>query len=59
MTFINPVWFIADLPKTAVMDIISRTEPDCYYLVPAAGDLYYGMFLSEDTLEYLTNELTV
>jgi hypothetical protein len=59
MAFINPVWFKADLPKTAVMELIARTPVDCYFLVPAGGDLYYGMFLEADMLEYLTNEFTV
>jgi hypothetical protein len=59
MSFINPVWFKADLPKTAVMDLIARTPPNYFYLVPAGDDLYYGMFLAEDGLEYLTNEFTV
>jgi hypothetical protein len=41
------------------MDFISRTPPDCYFLVPVNGNMYYGMVLSEDTVEYLTNEFTV
>jgi hypothetical protein len=59
MTFINPVWFKADLPITAVMEFIARTPAECYYLVPAGGGFYYGMLLEEDMLEYLTNEFLV
>jgi hypothetical protein len=59
MAFFTPVWFKAELPQTAVMDFIARTPPDSYYLVPAGEDLFYGMFLYEDTLEYLTNAFMV
>ena len=59
MAFFTPVWFKADLPKSAVMEFIARTPAECYYLIPEGGDFYYGMFLFEDTLEYFTNEFTV
>ena len=59
MSFYTPVSFRAELTKVSLMDFIALTEPDCYYLVLAGGDLCYGMFLSEDMLEYLTSEFTV
>lgn len=59
MTVFNPIWFRADLSKTAVMDFIARTAPEHYYLIPAGGSTYYGMFISEDVVEYFINEFTV
>ncbi len=41
------------------MDFIAKTPPELYFLVPAGGNLYYGFFLYDDMVEYLTNEFLV
>ena len=41
------------------MDFIARTAPEHYYLIPGGGNIYYGMFISEEIVEYFTNEFTV
>ena len=41
------------------MDFIARTAPEHYYLIPGGGTTYYGMFISEDIVEYFNNEITV
>jgi hypothetical protein len=59
MAYITPVWFRVEHPQPSVMDFIARTPSEHYFLVPIGGHQFYGMFLSVDTLEYLTNEFTV
>jgi hypothetical protein len=59
MAFIKPVWFKAELLPTAVMEFISRTPPEMYFLVPNDTLIYYGMVIQEDMVEYLCNEFKV
>lgn len=59
MTFIHPVWFRVNLPQVSVMRFIAET-PSEYYLMGASGDsLYHVVVLTEDVVEYLTNEFRV
>lgn len=42
------------------MDFIAQTPAEAYFLViPLAGNEVYGMVISEDVIEYLTNEFAV
>jgi hypothetical protein len=41
------------------MDFIGRTPSDVYCLTPAGGYVYYGIVISDDILEFLTNEFQV
>jgi hypothetical protein len=59
-SFIQPVSFKAVLSKPALMDFIAKTPAEAYFLViPATGNEVYGIVISEDVIEYLTNEFTV
>lgn len=59
-SFIQPVSFKAVLSKPALMDFIAKTPADAYFLViPSTGNEVYGIVISEDVIEYLTNEFTV
>lgn len=59
MLYYNPCWFKIELLPTAIMDFIAKTPPDCYFLVSVGENLYYGMVVSEDIIEYLLNEFHV
>lgn len=42
------------------MDFIARTPAEAYFLaIPLTGNEIYGIVISEDVIEYLTNEFTV
>lgn len=41
------------------MDLIGRTRPEVYCLAPTGGSGYLGIVLSDDVVEYLTNEFQV
>lgn len=58
MAVLTSYWFRAELPKTAIMDFISRTPPEYYFLVPD-GTWTYGMVMTDEVMEFLTNEFSV
>jgi hypothetical protein len=59
MVYITPVWFRVKLTQPTVMDFISRTPPEMYFLVPNDTLIYYGMVIQDDMVEYLCNEFKV
>lgn len=58
MTFVTSYWFRIELLKPSIIDLIARTPPEFYFLVPD-GTWVYGMLVSDDVMEFLINELTV
>jgi hypothetical protein len=58
--FIQTVSFVAEMSKPSLMDFIARTPADVYFLViPFTGNRVFGIVISDDVLEYLTNEFTI
>lgn len=39
-----------------LLDFIARTPPELYYLLLTPDKTIYGVFLSEDVMEYFINE---
>ncbi|MEI6945962.1 hypothetical protein V9K67_02095 [Paraflavisolibacter sp. H34] len=56
MSFIRIYPFRAEIPKPALLEFIARTPPDCFCFLVASGPWVYGLFLSEEVVEYFTNE---
>jgi hypothetical protein len=59
MAFINPVWFRVNRPQISVMWFIAETAPEHYFMGTTGGSVYHAVVLSEDIVEYLTNEYQV
>jgi hypothetical protein len=58
MAFVTPYCFRAEMSKPALMDFIARTPMEAYCLLPE-GSWVYGLVISNEVLEYLTNEFAV
>jgi hypothetical protein len=57
--YIKPIWFRVELTPPTLMNFIGSTPPEAYCLVPMGGLVYYGIAISDDVVEYLTNEFLV
>lgn len=58
--FIKSFTFRADISKPNLLGFIGSTAPDFYFfLVPIKGSIIYGHIMSEEVMEYLTNEFPV
>jgi hypothetical protein len=59
MSFITSYIFRAEISKTALLDFITKTPPEYYYFLVPSGPFVYGFFLTNDVVEYFTNEFPV
>ena len=51
--------FIAHISKPGLMDFISRVQPDLYVFAITPNDEVYGMIMTDELMEYFTNEFGV
>jgi hypothetical protein len=58
MSRLNTYCFKAELSKIAIMDFISKTPAEYYFLIPD-GVLVYGMMVTNEVMEFLINEFAV
>ncbi len=59
MSFISTYTFRTEVPKPALLDFIAKTPPEYFYFLVPEGSYVYGMFLTDDVVEYFTNEFPV
>ena len=58
--FINSYVFKAEVAKASLAAFFAHVSPEHYcFLVPPTGGHVYGYFLSQDIMEYFTNEFPV
>ncbi len=58
MSFIVTYWLRAELSKPALMEFLARVPAEHYLLLPD-GNWVYGIFISEEVMEFFTNECAV
>jgi hypothetical protein len=59
MSFISTYTFRTEIARPALLDFIARTPPEYFYFLVTGGPHVYGMFLTDDVVEYFTNEFPV
>jgi hypothetical protein len=59
MSFISTYTFRTEIAMPALLDFIARTPPEYFYFLVTGGTHVYGMFLTDDVVEYFTNEFPV
>ena len=59
MSFIRTYTFRTEIARPALLDFISRTPPEYFYFLVTGDSQIYGMFLTDDVVEYFTNEFPV
>lgn len=59
MSFIRTYTFRTEIARPALLDFIARTPPEYFYFLVTGGPDVYGMFLTDDVVEYFTNEFPV
>jgi hypothetical protein len=59
MSFISTYTFRTEVSKPALLDFIAKTPPEYFYFLVPGGPYVYGMFLTDDVVEYFINEFPV
>ena len=58
MSFIVTYWLRAELSKPAIMEFLARVPAGQYLLVPS-DNWVYGVVVSDEVMEFFTNECSV
>ncbi len=58
--FITSYCFTADIPKVSLLQFLAQAPPElfCFIVLPNEPSIY-GYFLSDELMEYFTNEFAV
>jgi hypothetical protein len=59
MSFISTYTFRTQISRPALLDFIAKTPPEYFYFLVSSDAYVYGMFLTDDVVEYFTNEFPV
>jgi hypothetical protein len=58
MSFIVTYWLRAELSKPAIMEFLARVPAEQYLLIPRDNGVY-GVVVSDEVMEFFTNECSV
>jgi hypothetical protein len=57
--FVTSYYFKAEIAKPVLLDFIAKTPPELFYFLVPAGNYVFGLFLTDELVEYFTNEFPV
>ena len=58
--FITSHYFKAEISKVTLMEFLSSAPPDMFcFIIPKDEPFVYGIFLSDELIEYFLNEFIV
>ncbi len=59
MSFITTHFFKAKIAKAELIEFISLAPSELYFFIISSEPVVYGMFVSDEVVEFFTNEFTV